>query len=498
MRLSALIEGFAVRRADGTGSFASDPEVSEVRIDSRRVEAGDLFVAVPGERVDGRQFAAQAVAAGAVAILASPGTPPEGWDEAGRVPWLVAEVPRALAGPLAARVAGHPERELVMAAVTGTNGKTTVAALVAAILEAAGHPTALLGTLGYRFREDSLPASRTTPEAPETLRLLRLWREQGAEAASMEASSHALALDRLAGLAFDVAVFTNLTQDHFDYHRDFSGYFAAKRRLFDLLKPEGRAVVNADDPYGRRLAGELPDALTFGASGAVRSQEAHLGEDGIRTSVETPRGSFELRSPLLGHYNLDNLLAAVAAGEALGLDHETIASGVAGRGPLPGRLEPVEHGQPFPVYVDYAHTPGALEAALASVAELSGRRLIVVFGAGGDRDRAKRAPMGRAVGELAALPILTSDNPRSEDPLEIIHEVEEGLKAAGNTNYRIVPDRREAIWRAIAVAGPGDAVLVAGKGHEEVQEIGAERIPFSDRQELEEALEERFGHTADR
>ncbi len=506
MRLSELFEGFPIRPADGSTPAPKvapevdpevDPEVGGVRIDSRRVQPGDLFVAVPGERVDGRRFAGRAVAAGAVAVLAAPGTPPEDLDPP-PVPWLVTDDPRALAGPLAARLLGHPELELVMAAVTGTNGKSTVAALTAAILEAAGRPTALLGTLGYRFRDDELEAGRTTPEAPETLRLLRRWRGRGAEAASMEASSHALALERLSGLTFDVAVFTNLTQDHFDFHRDFESYFATKRRLFDLLKPEGRAVVNADDPYGRRLADELPDALTFGEAGVVRPREAHLAEDGIRATVETPRGDVEIRSPLLGRYNLANLLAAVAAGEALGLGHEAVASGLAGCEPIPGRLEAVDCGQPFPVYVDYAHTPGALEAVLSSVAELSGRRLIVVFGAGGDRDRNKRAPMGRVVGELAALPILTSDNPRSEDPLEIIREVEEGLEAAGNTEYRIVPDRREAIRRAIAVAGPGDAVVVAGKGHEAVQEIGAQKIPFSDRFELENALEERFGQTANR
>ncbi len=503
MRLSELTAGLPVRVAPGAAASAdseADPEVTGVGIDSRRIEPGDLFVAVPGERFDGRRFAGQAVAAGAVAVLAAPGEPPAPWVGTGAppVPWRIADDPRALAGPLAARLLGHPERELVMAAVTGTNGKSTVATLVAAILEAAGHPTALLGTLGYGFRGDSFAASRTTPEAPETLRLLRRWRDQGAEAASMEASSHALALERLSGLAFDVAAFTNLTQDHFDYHRDFASYFAAKRRLFDLLKPGGRAVVNADDPFGRRLADELPDALSFGDAGTVRPRRERLDEGGIRATVETPRGDLEVRSPLLGRYNLANLLAAIAAGEALGLEHRAIASGVAGCGPIPGRLEPVDCGQPFPVYVDYAHTPAALESALSSVTELSGRRLIVIFGAGGDRDRSKRAPMGRVVGELAALPILTSDNPRGEDPLEIIQAVEEGLKEAGNTEYRIVPDRREAIRRAIAVAGPDDAVLVAGKGHEQVQEIGDQKLPFSDRQELESALEERFGQTANR
>jgi UDP-N-acetylmuramoyl-L-alanyl-D-glutamate--2,6-diaminopimelate ligase len=299
-----------------------------------------------------------------------------------------------------------------------------------------------------------------------------------------------------------VAVWTNLTQDHFDFHKTFEGYFAAKRHLFDLLKPDGKAVLNMDDEYGRRLAAEMPEAMTYGhrsrESGPqpkVVAKEVELGEHGIRCRIETPRGSFPIESPLLGRYNLENVLATVAAGEALGLDHEVIRDGISRREPIPGRLEPVDRGQPFPVYVDYAHSPGALESLLHSVKEFSGRRIIVIFGAGGDRDQGKRAPMGRVAGQLADLPILSSDNPRGEDPLAIIRMVEEGIKEAGNANYRIVPDRREAIRRAIAVAGPEHVVLVTGKGHEEVQQIGGQIIPFSDREEVAAALEERFGAT---
>ena len=504
MRLSELIEGFPVRRV--LPGAEEDPEVSGVEVDSRRIDAGFLFVALRGERHDARGFAAQAVEAGAVAVLAAPGGPPEGWGEPGsgegRVPWLEADDPRALAGPLAARAFGHPERELVTAAVTGTNGKTTVAALTASVLEAAGHPTALLGTLGYRFREESVKGDRTTPEAPETIHMLRRWRDQGAEAVSMEASSHALALQRLDGLAFDVGIFTNLTQDHLDYHRDFESYYAAKRRLFDLLKPGGRAVVNVEDEWGRRLVEELAETLgedrvvTYGRGAMVQVWDASLSESGTRAVLETPSGSYTFHSPLVGRYNLDNLLATAAAAEALGLPHEAVQEGFTRRGTIPGRLEPVDRGQPFPIYIDYAHTPGALEAVLRSVAEVTGRRIIVIFGAGGDRDRAKRAPMGRIAGELAELPILSSDNPRTEDPLAIIQRVEEGVKQAGNPGYRVVPDRREAIRRAIQVAGPEHAVVITGKGHEEVQEIGGQKLPFSDRAEVEKALEERFGAPA--
>jgi UDP-N-acetylmuramoyl-L-alanyl-D-glutamate--2,6-diaminopimelate ligase len=510
VRLFELFEGFPVRPVSPGGD---EPEVTGVQIDSRRVAPGDLFVAVRGARFDGRDFASDAVGRGAVAVLAVPGPLPEsaagdGWPPP--VPWYEADDPRALAGPLAARIHGHPERELLLAAVTGTNGKSTVVALLASILETAGRPSGVVGTLGYRFGDEDVHGERTTPEAPELIRLLRRWRDRGAEAVAMEASSHALDLDRLTGLSFDAAVFTNLSQDHFDWHGDFEAYFAAKRRLFDLLKPAGRAAVNLDDPYGRRLADELSGSgrgpVTFGAAvdSAVRALEVEIDRQGLGGVLETPRGTFRFRSPLLGRYNLENVLAAAAAGEALELDPQAIVEGIAARGPLPGRLEPVvfadsgEGDPPFPVYVDYAHTPGALTALLRAVRELAGGRIILVFGAGGDRDRAKREPMGRTAGELADLPILTSDNPRTEDPLEIIRMVETGLVASGNAGYRMVPDRREAIHRAVSVAGPGDALVIAGKGHEEYQEVGDRKLPFSDRDEVRKALEERFGQTADR
>ena len=531
LHLSELIDGFPVRRTHpgpGAGAGAGsgpDPEVSGVHLDSRRVAPGYLFVAVAGERADGRRFAPDAVGRGAVAVLAAPGPLPGEWGPSPPVPWLETlpelDGPRPLAGPLAARAYAHPERELIVSAVTGTNGKSTVTALMVSVLEAAGHPTGHVGTLGYGFRDDPASGERTTPEAPETLRLMRRWRDRGAEAVSMEASSHALALDRLAGIELDAAVFTNLSQDHLDWHEDLEAYYAAKRRLFDLVKERGGSAINVDDPWGRRLAEELAGAgrrvVTYGgltgadrtgerpgahgeAAPDVRVRNVEIGEGGTGGTLETPRGAYAFRSPLLGRYNLENLLAAAAAAEVLGLEHGAVAAGFAARGPVAGRLEPVSlpEGQPFPVYVDYAHGPGALEALLRSVRELSGRRIIVVFGAGGDRDRAKRRPMGRIAGELAELPILTSDNPRTEDPLEIVRTVELGLEESGNQAYRVVPDRREAIRRAVAVAGPGDVLVITGKGHETVQEIGGERLPFSDKAEVLEALEERFGETANR
>jgi UDP-N-acetylmuramoyl-L-alanyl-D-glutamate--2,6-diaminopimelate ligase len=486
MRLSELTRGLGL-----PGSPGADPEVTGVEHDSRRVRPGDLFVALPGQRFDGRAFAAAAVAAGAVAV-AGPAPEERGTEVA--APWLVVDDPRPLLGPLAARVHGHPDRELILAGVTGTNGKSTVATLIAAILSAAGHPAGFIGTLGYRFQENSYEGGHTTPEASDLFRILREMRDDGAAAVAMEVSSHALAMGRVGGAAFDAAVFTNLTRDHLDYHQDFEDYFAAKRMLFDLLKPGRRPAFNVDDPYGRRLAAEIPDALTFGERGEVSAREVALTTAGIRGILTTPRGEVPFTTSLLGRYNFSNLLAAAAAAETLGLPHEAVAAAFAAQRPVPGRLEPVDRGQPFAVFIDYAHTDAALDAVLRSAREVvEGGKVAVVFGCGGDRDPGKRPLMGKIAGELADLVIATSDNPRSEEPLAILAAVEEGLKASGNRGYRLVPDRRAAIREAIAAAEPGWAVVVAGKGHETYQIVGDKKLPFSDLEEIGQALEARHG-----
>ncbi len=490
MRLAELVEGLPVE-----APAHLDLEIGGIAYDSRQVEPGDLFVAWAGQHADGRAFVGQAAERGAVAVLAAGPPPPRS-----PLPWLRTKAPRALLGPLAARLYAHPDRELVLVGVTGTNGKTTTAALLAAMLEAAGQPAGVLGTVGYRFAGRDFAGERTTPEGSDFFRTLREMRDQGARAVTTEVSSHALAQDRLAGAQFDGAVFTNLTRDHFDFHRDFEDYFAAKRRLFSALKPGGRGAANADDPYGRRLLAEFPAALGYGLErGEVRPLAVELDASGVRGVIATPRGELPYASALLGRLNLWNIVAAAAGAEALGLPHRAVAAGIAAQPALPGRMEAVDRGQEFPAVIDYAHTDAALAAALRSVRELARRKLAVVFGCGGDKDPGKRPLMGQVAGELADLPIVTSDNPRSEDPLRIIAAVEEGLKLSGNPDYRLVPDRREAIRAAVAVAAaaPGEwAVLVAGKGHEREQILADRRIPFSDRGELEAALEEKLGPAA--
>lgn len=485
MRMADLIAGLPI---EGAIDDAAALDVRGIAHDSRRVEAGDLFVAMVGDRHDGRRYAPQAVARGAAAVLGRGPAP----AELG-VPWLSADRPRELLGPLAARVFGHPDLELAMIGVTGTNGKSTVVELVRSMLEAAGRPTASIGTLGYRFRELIFEADRTTPEASDLLRMLRAMRDAGAEAATMEVSSHALSLSRVEGVQFDVAVFTNLTRDHLDFHGDVDAYFDAKRRLFGHLKTGGRAVVNIDDPYGRRLRETLPEATTFGAGGDVSASGVEIGLDGIRGTLDTPVGRIDFHTGLLGAYNVDNIVAAAATAIALGLEPGAVRRALTGSRPLAGRLEPIDAGQPFPVLVDYAHTDAALTAAIRSARELSGRRVLVVFGCGGDRDATKRAPMGRVAAAEADFVIATSDNPRGEDPLAILAAVEEGLREPGGADFEVVVDRRAAIRRAVELADEGWALLVAGKGHEEVQIIGDRRVPFSDRAELTAALEDRFG-----
>jgi len=462
--------------------------VRAIVLDSRQATAGSLFLAMLGTRADGRQFAADAMQRGSVAVLAT--RPVEALD----VPQIIVpDVRRALA-EIALAWYGAPERDMVLIGVTGTNGKTTTVELVATMSRAAGHAGATLGTLGATVdgEEVPFPVTRpTTPEAHELRQMLALVHERGATLVAMEVSSHALVLDRAWGLRFDGAVFTNLTEDHLDFHGTLEDYFRAKARLFEGLGRNAVAAINVGDPYGRRLV-DMTRArtITYGWSAAadVRPREA-VNVPSIRGTVETPAGLVELAMPLVGRFNVENALAAVAIGIGLGMEPDQIAAGLAAASPVPGRLEPVSIGQDFTVVVDYAHTPDALENVLGAAREMTRGRVICLVGCGGDRDPFKRPVMGGIATRTAEMTIFTSDNPRTEDPDRILDQIIAG--ATGGNPYERIEPRRQAIRRAIALAETGDVIVLAGKGHEPYQEVDGVKHPFDDRVEARRALEER-------
>ncbi len=470
--------------------------VTGLAYDSRKVTAGDLFVAVPGLKRDGRLFIPEALERGAAAVVTE-GEDPLPGSSSGRV--LVPSVREALAR-LADAFFAHPSGALTVVGITGTNGKTTTSYLVEALLRARGMRTGVVGTIQYRIGDQPIPAGQTTPEAVELQGLLARMVESRVRGVAMEVSSHALALHRVDGIDFDVAVFTNLTQDHLDFHSTLEAYARAKRRLFELLagsrKPERWAVVNADDPASRSMIEGLRlPTLTYGLRPPADVHPADHAStlDGIRMTVESPAGRISLVSPLIGEQNVMNLLAASAVGVALGMEPSLTARGLGDVRTVPGRFERVEAGQRFLVVVDYAHTPDALERVLATARKLTRGRMGVVFGCGGDRDRGKRPLMGAIAARLADRAWVTSDNPRSEDPLEIIHEVVAGVSGVWPDLDRcaMIPDRRDAIRAALDWARPGDLVVIAGKGHETYQIIGREVLPFDDRAVVRQILAER-------
>ncbi|HSS45747.1 MAG TPA: UDP-N-acetylmuramoyl-L-alanyl-D-glutamate--2,6-diaminopimelate ligase [Thermoanaerobaculia bacterium] len=461
-----------------------DAEIGRVSHDSRQVRPGDLFVAIRGSRADGYEHVREALRRGAVAVV-SDRPALEGISTGASVPWVRVAEPRRALALLAARRAGDPAERLVVGAVTGTNGKTTTTMLLEALLARRHGRSGFLGTVAYRTGRREIAAPRTTPEAPVVQELLAEMVADGVPAAALEVSSHALALERVAGCRFDVTIFTNLTRDHLDFHHDMESYYAAKKRLFFMRKAGASAVVNVDDLYGARLARELePPVWTYSAAGSaadVRAVEVRCDLNGIRFRAVHARGQVRLDSRLLGLFNVENLLAAAAAGLALGMPLGEIGEACATVKRVPGRLEPVEAGQPYTILVDYAHTEDALRRLLLAVRELTEKRIVLVFGCGGDRDQGKRFPMGEIAGRLADVPIATSDNSRSEDPAAILSEVERGLVASGVREYWKIVDRREAIARAIGMADPGAVVVIAGKGHETTQVIGEKEFPFDDR-----------------
>ncbi len=479
----------------GRLSGNADAVVTDVTHDSRRAGPGSLFVAVRGALLDAHKFIPQVIEQGAAGVISEL---PPGNEFQETFSWLQVEDARRAMALAAAEVHHHPSRELQLVGITGTNGKTTTAYLIASIPEAAGELVAMTGTVEYRLGKERLKADRTTPEATDMQRLLRKAVSIGCKTAVMECSSQAMDFHRCDALEFAVAVFSNLTRDHLDYHKTMENYWYAKQRLFDgrLGSKPRVSVINVDDPYGVELADRLDQEGAHVVRYAVKSKaevtasDAEFSLNGMQFKLRTPEGERDFRSPLVGPPHIYNTLAAVASGLALGYDLDVITNALQKCTGAPGRFERVMHDKDFAVVVDYAHSDDALLNVLRTAREVTKGKIITVFGCGGDRDRSKRAPMGQAAGSLSDIVILTSDNPRTEDPQQILADAEEGIKETGKP-YSKIADRREAIHRAVAVAQSDDLILIAGKGHEDYQIIGREVFHFDDKEVAREALASR-------
>ncbi|HKE00152.1 MAG TPA: UDP-N-acetylmuramoyl-L-alanyl-D-glutamate--2,6-diaminopimelate ligase [Planctomycetota bacterium] len=487
MHLSHIARGLA-RGATRFGT--GDPEVTGIAIHSKRVRSGDLFVAIPGTREDGGEYVEEALRRGAVALLA------ERAPNVARVPGILVESARAAAAEAAAIVFGEPARDMTIVGVTGTNGKTTTASLVRWMLERGERPCALLGTTGYSLAGREVPAANTTPDAVTLQSYFRELVDAGVRSCAMEVSSHALDQERVRGVRFAVGVFTNLSGEHLDYHKDLASYLAAKKKLFDALDASATAVGNADDSSTRvALSSTRARRVLFGLLGedhpsgvpSVTAEILRSDLDGVDFVLRAPGVEVKVASPLLGAHNVSNALAAAAAALAVGVSVEAVVSGIERIGLVRGRLERVDDGRPFRVFVDYAHTDDALAHVLRTLRPLTRGRLTVVFGCGGDRDRTKRPRMGAVARELADRVIVTSDNPRSESPMAIASSILEGAGGTG-PRVRVELDRRRAIRFAVTDAKAGDVILIAGKGHETYQIVGDATLPFDDREVAREAL----------
>jgi UDP-N-acetylmuramoyl-L-alanyl-D-glutamate--2,6-diaminopimelate ligase len=459
-------------------------EVAGVQCDSRRIRPGDLFVTIHGAKDDGLRFVPAALEKCAAAVLSE--APPSGG-----IPWIQVRDARGALAQIACALHGHPSRHMAVHAITGTNGKTTVAGLLRDFLSAAGHTPGLISTVQYEYGARILAASRTTPDACELQSLLAAMRASGCDSAVMEASSHAIDQRRIGGMRLVSAAFTNLSHDHLDYHKDLPHYFEAKAGLFDVLaagNPGAPAIINADDPYGRRLIAALPakglEVISYGfaADASVRAEQVVLSSQGTVFRFRSPWGEVTLCSQLMGRFNVSNQLCAAAMALRAGVSLDVVVAAIAAARPRWGRLEKVATPLPCEVFVDYAHTDDALDKVLTTLREITPRRLIVVFGCGGNRDRTKRPLMGRVAAMQADHAIITSDNPRTEEPLEIIREIVAGLPPGAS--FENVPDRREAILTALRQGAKGDVVLIAGKGHENYQEFANRVIPFDDREQV--------------
>jgi len=494
MKFREFADLLAFSRLVGDG----DVTVTGVQADHRLIEPGNVFVCIPGSVHDGHRFAAEAVAKGAGAVVAEKELPflP--------VPQLIVRDTREAVGWLAAHFHGYPSRDMKLIGVTGTNGKTTVTRLIDRIFADAGFKTGVMGTIGVRYGDVKLPAERTTQEAPDLQRTLRWMADAGVEVCAMEVSSHALELGRVKGCRFRTAVFTNLTQDHLDYHQTMERYRAAKGLLFARLSSDGPgrerqfAVLNADDGASAeyaRLTGAQVVTYGVGRAADVTARDIDVSPKGTAFTLVTPFGAGRVNMKLIGGFNVHNALAAAAAALVEGIGLDAVIRSLEAAEPVEGRMERVDAGQEFLVLVDYAHTPDGLENALRSISRFAEGNIITVFGCGGDRDRAKRPVMGRIAAEYSDLVFVTSDNPRSEEPMAIIREIMEGIRESGFPEDRCeaVEDRREAIRRAVAAAGKGDVVLIAGKGHETYQILKNGTIDFDDRQVAREAIREAIG-----
>jgi UDP-N-acetylmuramoyl-L-alanyl-D-glutamate--2,6-diaminopimelate ligase len=498
MTLGELLNGLEVVQLTPATNDPNALLISSLEYDSRRVSGGCAFFALHGVKTDGNRFVGQAVSRGAVAVVSEAPRPA---DLPAEIAWAQVPFARRALALAGENFYGRPAEALELVGVTGTNGKTTTTFLIDSILRAAGRRTGLFGTVLYRTPKRAAIASNTTPESLELTRLLAELREEGGTSAVLEVSSHALDMDRVWGCRFAAAVFTNLTRDHLDYHQTMENYFAAKRRLFEGTGAGAPAVgiVNIDDLRGRDLIGLASRTLTYGfAAGAdVSTSDYRLSTAGLEFTLRTPAGPIELHSRLMGRVNVSNILAAAATALGLGIEPEAIARGIARVENVPGRFERVEQGQPFPVVVDYAHTDDALRRLIETARELKlPGRVLLLFGAGGDRDRAKRPLMGEAAGRGADLVIVTSDNPRSEDPQAIVNDILPGLERA-KAKFLVEIDRARAIEKILAEAQPGDIVLIAGKGHEAYQVLADRTIDFDDRHVARQSLRA-MGHRGPR
>lgn len=461
-------------------------EIQRIVYSSKDVKPGFLFAALKGKKRDGFDFVQEALENGAAAILSDKAKPAQL-----KANWIQVFDARETLALCSANFYDHPSQKMKLVGITGTKGKTTITFILESIIKSAGFEPGVIGTISYRGPDFELEAQRTTPEAPDLQKMLKSMLDKGVTHCLMEVSSHSLDLKRVWGISFDVAVFTNLSGEHLDYHHTMEDYFAAKKKLFFLNSKKRTAVVNEDDPWGKRLIAELPmSTITFGLEPAalVRGEKFKLNDAGLEALVKYPGGQTAINSSLSGKHNLYNILAAFAVALALNVPPQAIKEGIAGLKQIPGRFEKIENDLGLQIYVDYAHTDSALRSLLECVRELKPSRILLVFGAGGDRDRSKRERMGEVAGLFADWTFLTSDNPRSENPLAIIQEIEKGVFKTGSKKYSIVLDRAEAIEKALAFAKKGDYVLVAGKGHENYQVLKDRVIPFNDGEVIRDIL----------